>query len=60
MIGKRRAELEEAEAVKYAELIRGPFRADWAAINADIVARFSLTALHRIKTRAWRIVEGGK
>ena len=53
-----RAEQEEAEARRYAELIRGPHRGDWPAINADIIARFSRTALIRIKRRAWQIVEG--
>lgn len=53
----KRRQMEEAEAAKYAELIR-TVGVDWTAVNADIVRRFSRTALLRIKRRAWAIVEG--
>jgi hypothetical protein len=53
----RRQRLEEEEAQDYAAAIRDGIRHDWSALNADIIDRFSLTALQRIKRRAWQIVE---
>lgn len=51
-----RAYDEEAEAQRYADgIVRGDL--DWTAINAEIIARWSMTALLRIKRRAWQIVE---
>lgn len=52
-----RRKQEEAVAQDYALLIRGPFRSDWRAINAEIIDRWSLTALLRIKRRARQIVK---
>jgi len=55
---KPRAEQEEEAAQVYAAALRAGFRRDWwTAYNAEIIDRFSLTALRRIKARAWRIVE---
>ena len=34
--------------------------ADWIAINAAIVKRWSLSARERVLTMAWKIVEGTK
>ena len=51
---------EEAEAQRYADLYRrvGPGdRAAWLEANANIVERWSISALNRIKTRAWQILE---
>ena len=53
----RRQRQEEEEAEDYAAAILDGMRHDWSALNADIIDRFSLTALHRIKRRAWQIVE---
>jgi hypothetical protein len=50
-----RREREEQEAEDYAACLRDGLRHDWAALNADIIDRFSLTALVRIKTRAWQL-----
>jgi hypothetical protein len=47
--------LEEREAEDYAACLRDGLRHDWTALNADIIDRFSLTALVRIKTRAWKL-----
>jgi hypothetical protein len=58
---RRRAEAEEAE--KYARDIvlerEGRLAMDeFSIINARIIRQYSLTALSRIKERAWAIVEG--
>lgn len=53
---RKRVEAEEAE--DYAAALRDGLRHDWAALNADIIDRLSLTALIRIKRRAWQIVGG--
>lgn len=54
-----RAAAEEAVAQAYAKAIRelhtGNFWSEW---NREIIARWSRTALLRVKTRAWAIVEG--
>ena len=55
-----RQEAEEAEAQRYAEAIRtrGDHSAEfWGDLNWEIVERWSRTALRRVKTRAWQIVE---
>jgi hypothetical protein len=50
-----RAAAEEQCAREYAEGIkRGDL--DWAAKNMEIIDRWSVTALLRIKRRAWLIV----
>ncbi len=56
---ERRRSLEEQEAQDYAWAIQnaGMIHPDWSAKNADIIDRFSRSALLRIKVRAWRIVE---
>ena len=33
---------------------------DWRQINAAISARFGTRGLERIKSRAWKIIRGGK
>ena len=49
---------EEEEAQAYAELIAVDMgKVDWPALNAEIIAKRSKTALIRIKTRAWQILE---
>lgn len=54
-----RATDEEAEAQRYADgIIAGDL--DWSAANAAIIARWSVTALLRVKRRAWQIVEERK
>ena len=53
----RRLAAEEEEAQDYALCLRDGIQRDWRARNADIIERFSLTALRRIKARAWQIVE---
>lgn len=57
-----RVEQEEQEAQDYAWAIQnaGMIRPDWSAKNADIIDRFSRTALLRIKRRAWQIVEASR
>lgn len=60
MTRRERAELEEEEAQDYALCLLDGFGHDWAARNADIIERFSLTALRRIKRRAWQIVENSR
>ena len=58
MSAERRKRAEEDEAQEYAARIRNPhYNGDWRAYNEDIIDRFSVTALHRIKRRAWQIVE---
>lgn len=59
---QQRQQREEEEAQDYAEAIWSAdmIRPDWTAKNADIIDRFSLTALLRIKRRAWQIVERGR
>lgn len=49
---------EEAEARAYADAIlsQGKTALYWRSLNTDIVVRWSHTALHRIKRRAWDIV----
>ena len=54
----RRRQAEEDEAEDYAAAIRDGLRHDWSALNADIIDRYSVTALIRIKRRAWQIVQG--
>lgn len=54
---KSRAQREEEAAEDYAAMIRDGIRHDWAAWNAILIEEFSLTALARIKRRAWQIVE---
>lgn len=54
---RRRAEEEEAEGYAWAILNSQHIQPDWAAKNADLIDRYSLTALRRIKRRAWQIVE---
>jgi len=52
---------EEEAAWEYADAIwaeRG--NEHWASLNRFIVNRWSLTALRRIKRRAWQIVEMGR
>jgi hypothetical protein len=57
-VSKRQAQ-EEAEAQQYAEgIMRGDL--NWTAVNAEIIAKWSVTALVRVKTRAWEIVEERK
>ena len=53
-----RAAAEEVAAIEYATLIGnlGPIEG-WPAYNRSIIRRWSLTALNRIKRRAWYIVE---
>lgn len=51
------SEREEQEAEDYAAAILDGLRHDWSALNHDIIDRFSLSALIRIKRRAWRLVE---
>ena len=52
----QRAADEEAEARRYADGIeRGDL--DWTAVNAEIIAKWSVTALLRVKRRAWQVVE---
>lgn len=56
---ERRAEEEEASR-EYAAAIRryqDGERVDWTAYNGTIMARWSWTALLRVKRRAWRIME---
>jgi hypothetical protein len=50
-----RAAAEEAEAHQYALLLhqRHLTDTDWQAINARIITKWSVTALKRIKKRAW-------
>jgi hypothetical protein len=49
---------EEREAELYAEAIRVRFHTtDWARWNREIIARWSKTALLRIKTRGWVLAE---
>jgi hypothetical protein len=52
-----RREAEEREARRYVELIRGGPPHDWSVLNKDIIARYSFTALVRIKKRAWQIID---
>jgi hypothetical protein len=49
---------EEQAAQDYADfIILGRYTAvAWGAVNAHIVERWSMTALRRIKKRAWAIV----
>jgi hypothetical protein len=57
---ERRA-AEDQAAREYADRIRrdaGGSLLDWTAYNRAIIARWSLSALLRVKARAWRIVEG--
>jgi hypothetical protein len=54
---RKRAEEEEAEDYAWAILNSHHIKPDWAAKNADIIDRYSLTALLRIKRRAWQIIE---
>lgn len=56
----RRAEEQEAEDYAWAIQNAGMIRPDWSARNADIIDRFSLTALKRIKRRAWQIIEANR
>ena len=54
-----RQEAEEAMAQRYAEGIRShdDFDPFWHDLNAEIINLWSLTALMRVKERAWQIVE---
>lgn len=45
-------------ALTYAMAIRSSDPTDWKKVNAAIVARWSISGLERIKTRAWKLVEG--
>jgi hypothetical protein len=54
-LSAERAAEEEREAQRYADRILDG-RHDWSAINAEIEQRWSLTALRRVKERAWVIV----
>ena len=56
-LSKERAAAEEAAAQNYAERILGGERQDWVAVNQDLRERWSMTALHRVKARAWEIVD---
>ena len=60
MIAPTRRDRERMEAEDYAAAILDGLAHDWPALNADIVDRFSLTALIRIKQEAWRLVEARK
>lgn len=54
---------EEQAAQEYARAIRrisGDEGWYWATLNTDIVARWSESALRRVKQRAWKIVEAGR
>ena len=54
-----RAAAEEEAAREYADLWEkvGPEdRAAWLDRNHDIIARWSMTALARVKRRAWQII----
>jgi hypothetical protein len=55
-----RQQLEEAEAKRYAALIRSPGDCLWSEVNAGIIRLYSVAALKRIKRRAWQIVEGSR
>lgn len=60
-LSAERAAAEEMAARDYADLWQrvGPTdHAAWLERNADIVERWSMTVLRRIKTRAWTIIEG--
>jgi hypothetical protein len=49
---------EEREARTYADAIRLHIDdTDWGTWNRAIIARWSKTALLRVKTRAWQIIE---
>jgi hypothetical protein len=53
-----RREAEEQEAQSYAEALYKPYHdTDWLGWNRRIITRWSVTALMRIKRRAWAIVE---
>lgn len=53
-----RAAAEEEVAQDYARKIVGGLDiVDWHQVNRDIIDRWSMSALHRIKRRAWQIVE---
>jgi hypothetical protein len=57
-LSNARREEERSEAQAYADAIR--FRmdtTDWFGWNRDIIARWSKSALLRIKVAAWKIVE---
>ena len=57
MTPERRA-AEEVEARAYADAIKANLpTTDWSRWNGRIIDRWSLSALRRIKNRAWKIVE---
>jgi hypothetical protein len=53
-----RAGREVSEARWYAQLIHGDHGGvDWTAVNRDLIDRYSVTALRRIKRLAWQLVQ---
>lgn len=56
-----RERAEEEVAKDYALMLGEPHPAEaWREINRAIIDRWSVTALLRIKERAWQIVESGR
>lgn len=52
-----RAAEEEEVAVIYAQWLRDGKAHDWRSMNEAIIERWSITALGRIKRRAWEIAK---
>jgi hypothetical protein len=58
MTPERQAE-EEAQAREYARLLREALgETDWRTLNQEIIDRWSMSALRRVKERAWEIAYG--
>jgi hypothetical protein len=61
VVKPERREAEEQEAQSYAKALHKPYHdTDWPGWNRDIIARWSKSALMRIKWRAWAIVESDR